>query len=382
MKTVIIGDIRDEFISDINTTLMLEGYPLKVLTATTFGKFAVSAASEKNAVAVLCDNMLDDADVSELNAPVYGYATTPTGNGALNDGGISSLGICRTSKELLDILAEDDIKPAYPAAKGTPESNDKRDTRPADDPPAKRPRSEDPRKAEARDGGIKRDAAQNPEQDDEQRTQNRRDVTTNEKLVDKDSLDRNNDKRNDIDMNDNRPDTREDTQTGSNAQPAPAGGAMPQFTPEMMQMMQMMMQQMGMTPNAANNANNSASSNPAADTSPAGGGHDDADDRAGDSDASDDPDSDDAARKSKRDKNAGGKMRNKKRKKDANTADNDIYADILDVEIANRHGTSIVTVYAAKGGVGKTSISNELAVCLAWRYMTLADTAFCGYNAP
>jgi pilus assembly protein CpaE len=57
-------------------------------------------------------------------------------------------------------------------------------------------------------------------------------------------------------------------------------------------------------------------------------------------------------------------IKSKKQKREDDIADEAIDEDILS-NVLKKKQTRVIAVYAAKGGVGKTSISTELAVCLA-----------------
>ena len=58
-------------------------------------------------------------------------------------------------------------------------------------------------------------------------------------------------------------------------------------------------------------------------------------------------------------------MRERKDARNAQSIDAEVDRDLLSAEVERSKRTRVVTVYAAKGGVGKTSIATELAVCLA-----------------
>lgn len=61
---------------------------------------------------------------------------------------------------------------------------------------------------------------------------------------------------------------------------------------------------------------------------------------------------------------AGNRMRTKKNKRRDTSADDEVDSDLLRSHVEEKK-TRVVSVYAAKGGVGKTSIAAELGICLA-----------------
>lgn len=110
MNTYIIGDIREDFISDINTSMMLEGYSFQLYTASDFDDVRKLTSQYKNAVVVLSENIVEDADIDTLPVKPYGYATTPKGKTVFQSIGVSCIGLCRTSAELLEALETKDLK--------------------------------------------------------------------------------------------------------------------------------------------------------------------------------------------------------------------------------------------------------------------------------
>lgn len=67
MKKYIIGDARSGFLSDINTSMLLDGFPFDVKTAKSFDEVAAFAASDKAAIIVINDNLLDSFDSTMLD---------------------------------------------------------------------------------------------------------------------------------------------------------------------------------------------------------------------------------------------------------------------------------------------------------------------------
>lgn len=310
MNTYIIGDIREDFISDINTSMMLEGYSFQLYTASDFDDVRKLTSQYKNAVVVLSENIVEDADIDTLPVKPYGYATTPKGKTVFQSIGVSCIGLCRTSAELLEALETKELKNV--PRKNTPTQNAST--------------AQNSKKA-SNNQSTKKQPAQRQHQ----------------------------------------PKAESSESTPSPAQtPAQANPQMPQgqFSQEMMMQMMQMMQQMGMTPQQNTNVSSAASGNQNPEMD------DDIDESA--DDAIDDSEEDDVAeeparpqKKLPKQKTTGTKMREKKQKRQNKTTDEQIDSDLLDTAIAKKHETSIITVYAAKGGVGKTSISTELAVCLA-----------------
>ena len=156
IKKILLGDIRQDFLDDVNTTMMLEGFPLSIRSFTSFHKLAQASSNDKSSIAVICDNMFDDIDLGAITAAqIYGYATSTAGNSALLTAGVPSLGICRTSKELLDKLAENDIKAERPAPRS--QQTPRADTQASNASPATRPQTRPPAQNDGRAERAARD---------------------------------------------------------------------------------------------------------------------------------------------------------------------------------------------------------------------------------
>lgn len=282
MKQFVLGDARNDFISDINTSMLLEGYPFQMFAVSTLAEVISTAQSHPQAVVILGETMLQDADLGPIQNQKYGYAVTPQGAATIAAAGLASIGICHTSEELLTSLCNDPLQtvgsaPAQPVAP----------TQPA---PVK--------------------ATTQPVSPPQTQTQEPQAV----------------------------PQTAAPTQTPQQPVPQMPNG-MPGMTPEMMQMMMSMFSQMQSAQGGAP-VDERAQSH----VSPVAGAAN-------------------AAPPSV--ETVGTQMKNRKQARQNIETDADIDNDLLSSAIGTKQKTKVITVYAAKGGVGKTTISTETAVYLA-----------------
>lgn len=304
MKTFILGDSRSDFIADINTSMLLEGYPFQVITAKTLQDIQAAAQSHPNAVVIISETLLQDADLSPIQNKKYGYSITPDGNALIQAAGIPSIGLCRTSENLLTSLGNEPLKVV-----SSPIISQK--------PTAEAPTAPVPPMPQQSPARTEPPAATAP-----------------------------------------IPTTQENPPT-----PAPqAAGTMPgiNMSPEMMAQMMAMFQQMqamGQTPQAPA----SPLSQTPTDYSQAANAHIESSGGQNTAPVSEPTDME----KTPATESVGSKMKHKKKELQDTQADSEIDEDLLSSALSSKQKTKVVTVYAAKGGVGKTTISTETAVYLA-----------------
>lgn len=303
MKSVILGDARMDYLQDVSTSLMLDSYPVNVTPVKSIEDVYNKAARQKDAIIVLSSSLLPDYDAQALaGRTVYGYAAMPNDIDAFVQAGIPCIGLCKTSSSLLNIISQNTI-PVMQA----PAKHQSPPTQPVASAP-QQPAPETPQVSQepaAPQGGT--------------------------------------------------PTPTQPTVPTPIA--APAGGQMPVMTPEMIAWFQSMMMQ-GMNgmgqPAQATTPATAPSSAPVAtpvQTQPP-------------------VEEEHTAAQPVTDQNpqfatAGQNMRDKKAQAAVTQLDQDIENDLL-VDAMNKvRKTKTITVYAAKGGVGKTTIASELATCLA-----------------
>lgn len=340
MKTYILTESRKDFLTDINTSMLLEAYPFQLIQAVSLQDAAMQLTKNPSAILIISEAVLDGADKSSIPAKAFGYATTPSGNETLQSFGIASIGLCRTSGALLDALSNEPLKAlnaSSPKTIQTAATN------------AQAPRQETAivqstkqKATEKKDNPIptqKPVPAKNPSAPIAQPNES----------------------------------NSQPTLTAAPAQPV--GGPM-QFTPEMMMQMMQMFQQMQngqtvsstpATPEVESSINEELG--PEKETA----AEENEDTPASESEEMTEvieeyePETQDQPHEEEppTTETTGTAMRERKRKKTAQQIDADIEEDLLAKSLAEHRKTVVASVYAAKGGVGKTSISTELAVCLA-----------------
>lgn len=324
MRLIILGDARNDFLSDVTTSMMLEGYPFQLIQARTLTEVQTQANKNPGAEVVISESLLDGTPVDIRNA--YGFSFTPSGNGKVTSSGLNFIGMFRTSGALLDTLTLSPLPIVAGAASGggnitstVPQQPVQHAQNPAQNntkKPQQTPRAETPR--------------------NEPRTQNaqtspaQRNEPTQQPYVQQAPVE---------------PAPVQQPVQAAPAQPSPqiaSGGAM---TPEMFAMMAQFMQQMGMAPGTVPGA-------PVAPAAPQPA-----------------PVEQEPVAPVQNNNTAhvspAEKIREQQAEQKAQETEKAVNEDILARSMNDTHKTRVISVYAAKGGVGKTSISTELAVCLA-----------------
>lgn len=332
MKTFILCDPRNDFLTDIKTSMLLESYPFHVVLGKSLAECANLLLQNPDAIVILSELVLKDADLSLLRGrTIYGYTNTLAGANILRAAGILSLGMYGTSEALLNALSKDPLPTASDSTIAKEARKEIPSQRPQEAAADVFPQGNKQIQATVEKTAVPAQASQSEP------------VQT--------------------------PTTP--AQTSQPAVPQATGGM--QFSPEMvtafMQMMAAQMQsgQSAMVPPPAQPPTppmTAAENSPTSDTEtrPA---------RAEDSDESAEEGADEKKPSKKGEKKARGKqpageeMRRQKRQREQEEIDKQIEEDLLAKALLDKHKTRVISVYAAKGGVGKTSISTELAVCLA-----------------
>lgn len=107
MTNVIVVDVREDFLADINTRMVLDDERnLSVLTTLTSAEHLHIALQRYKAdIVAVCDNLIDtQEDWSYDNIAVVGYAATPEGALKISAKGLPSYGVVRQVSVLLDKL--------------------------------------------------------------------------------------------------------------------------------------------------------------------------------------------------------------------------------------------------------------------------------------
>jgi len=373
MNTFIVCDSRNDFQNDIRTSIMLDAYPLEVKASLSFQDACMQAVKYPGAYIILSETVLKNADLSTLPRKAYGYSVTPNGARILQAAGIDSLGLFRTSGDLLEALCNDPLKvvasaPAF-AASAVPSAVSHQ---PKPKPQQAQATRQDPQRAQQGQHQPKQGWPQQGQKPSKERE--RAEVNT----LAQGRQDRPQNAARQPERPAPAPEYEDPAETAAPVRPAGTPVQQPaqfnmQFTPEMMAMMMQMMQQMGMqnttppqqdlaqtAPDYSGAANTPMyKRNPYLEPEPEPRGDD-----FYKSDTYEDDSREEPASSSRAPVSAGTELRGRKRGHDDSTADASIDEDLLAHTIADIH-TKVITVYAAKGGVGKTSIATELAVCLA-----------------
>lgn len=319
MKKYIIGDARSGFLSDINTSMLLDGFPFDVKTAKSFDELAAFAASDKASLIVINDSLLDTFDPAMLDGrTVYGYTANPNNTGAMQAAGIVCLGMFKTSDTLLRALSKDQLRAVgnQPAAKPAQQTRQA----PRQQAPQQQRQPQTPKAPQQRPVKQSAPAPKPP-----------------------------------APAREPAPTQSQQVPQPQQAQPAMQMGGMT-FTPEMMAMMQQMlsMAQSGASPAAGAQTAAVPQESPVyEDASPEDGYVDDAEE----------PYEEEIPKQKKQP--AGSAMRTRNRERQAEEYDEEIDNDLISKAVGKGIKTKTISTYAAKGGVGKTSIATELAVCLA-----------------
>lgn len=328
MRLIILGDARNDFLSDVTTSMMLEGYPFQLIQARTLTEVQTQANKNPGAEVVISESLLDGTPINLRNA--YGFSFTPGGNGKVTGSGLNFIGMFRTSGALLDtltltplpIVASGAAPGGVNVAASTPVQQPvQRAQNPAQNNNTKKPQ-QSPAHTEAPKNDPRVQAAQTPPVQKNEPVQ--------QPYVQQPSVD--------------PTPVQQPVQTAPvQTVPQIASGA--PMTPEMFAMMAQFMQQMGMAPGAVP----TAPAAPAA-SQPAPVEQDPIASTPNTAPAYVSP---------------AEKIRGQQAEQKAQEVEKAVDEDILARSVNDTHKTRVISVYAAKGGVGKTSISTELAVCLA-----------------
>lgn len=111
MTIYILGDNRQDFISDVKTSMMLDPYSFRILDANNITD-AKNLYQQNNAdYIILSETLLKNTNAEGLTDAqnVYGYSVTPNGDNYLSSIGVPSLGQCRTSQDLLEALCNNPL---------------------------------------------------------------------------------------------------------------------------------------------------------------------------------------------------------------------------------------------------------------------------------
>ena len=110
MRTVIIGDARYAFMRDISTAMMLESFPLKVITAKNVEELVAKSQNNKDAFVIIGDSLQSEFDPTMFqDRVVYGYASNAMSIPTFQQLGISCIGHINTAKGLLETLSKENI---------------------------------------------------------------------------------------------------------------------------------------------------------------------------------------------------------------------------------------------------------------------------------
>lgn len=311
MKTFILGDSRMQFQADISTALMLDSYPFEVIQAKNFEEVSVQADQNRDAIIVISDSMVNQYDPDRLrDRVVYGYVSNPNMVAKLQELGINCIGLHKTSKSLLGALTQEQlpVMQAFNTARPQQTSRAAQTPKPKAPEPAAEPVVTPSAPPQQSTQPIQPQQPQQPQQTQE-------------------------------------------------TPPSPFPGM--NISPEMMMMFQMMAQQMaaGGNPFGAQNPQQAASGVNMAGTPQTPVQQSSA--------PPPDPEPGPEPEAPAPVKTGGKSIRNKRNQHEQAEVDAAIDEDLLTDAISKSHKTKVITVYAAKGGVGKTSISTELATCLA-----------------
>lgn len=323
MKKYIIGDARSGFLSDINTSMLLDGFPFDVKTAKSFDEVAAFAASDKAAIIVINDNLLDSFDSTMLDGrTVYGYAANPNSMDAMQAAGIVCLGMFKTSDTLLRALSKDQLRSAggQPATRPVQQPKQAPHPQAPQQPRQQAPRTPQPQRPVRQTAPAPQAPAPKPVQAP-------------------------------------APEQPPQSPPAQQGQPTMQMGGMT-FTPEMFAMMQQMM---AMTQGVQNVQSGASPAAGASQTVPPQGTDAYSAEEPYDNEAEEPYEETPPPKK----RPAGSAMRYRNRERQAEEYDDEIDEDLVSKAAGKAIKTKTISTYAAKGGVGKTSIATELAVCLA-----------------
>lgn len=356
MQNFIVCDSRGDFLRDISNSMMLDAYPFSVTQTKTISEAAAKAAQSPGAVLVLSETVLRDAEPSSIPSGAYGYANTPSGNQHMGSLGVPSIGFFRTSGDLLAALCNDPLQVTNSgmiasASRQTPAQQAPQQPRQQAQPQPQRQQGQ----GQQRQFQQPRQQGQQSQQKPQNRPQGgaQRNNTPPPPKAAPVQPQKFREPVQPVSQPAYEPETI-DTQPAQTPQ-MPQLPGQPAFTPEMMAMMMQMMQQM-----------NQASGNTTPPPQMPQQSNADQYIGAGNTQAQPAQEEayDDGEDEEPRHPSGGRLMRNRKKEREEQSVDEEVDEDLL-ARAVDQQRTKVVTVYAAKGGVGKTSISTELAVCLA-----------------
>jgi MinD-like ATPase involved in chromosome partitioning or flagellar assembly len=362
MRDFIICDSRQEFLSDIHTVIMMDSYPIAPYTTKDIEDALKSAKKKPNATVVIADNVITNNNediLSQLPAKTVGFATTPNGNNIINSAGLNSIGLYQTSEQLVEALCNDPLeivsyanKTNKTMASATNKTNTASTT-------SKNGKNNQPNTTKKESSKPKEPVYQ---------TEN--DTEDKEDLEDK-KISQNSSSGNKYSGIDNAANgaTNNVANNSNNQQDDSQTLALQEQLLQMQQIILEMQKQQNQQINNANSISSNAPSNTPKENLVDEANNEDIEDVEDVEDFEDDfePEQPKPAQVEKKQKQkkkvdkAGDKMRAKKKIKEEIQADEEL-DELLAFE---NEKTKVISVYAAKGGVGKTSISTELAVCLA-----------------
>lgn len=382
MRTFIICDSRNDFQNDINTSMMLEAYPIEVRQSLSFQDACMQATKYPGANIILSETVVKNANLSALPREAYGYSVTPNGTRFLQSAGIASLGLFRTSGDLLEALCNDPLKivvaattPVSVAPTAPSAAFRQHQAKPQQPQPSKQP-PQRPQQGQRQPKSSKFQQPKQPQrtQQGQKPAQGRENIQSQASTQPKQNRPQNAPKQSERPIPTPEPEYEEYEEYEEYKEVASAQPATPtvqpiqpnmQITPEMMAMMMQMMQQMGMSAvPPQQNAEQDASHYSNAGNTPAFEQGLEENSEQYTYNTYEEETYNEPTPKHRASVSTGTELRGRKQSHDDNETDTRINEDLLAHAIAEER-TKVVTVYAAKGGVGKTSIATELAVCLA-----------------
>lgn len=365
MQNFIVCDSRGDFLRDISNSMMLDAYPFSVTQTKTISEAAAKAAQSPGAVLILSETVLRDAEPDSIPSGAYGYANTPSGNQHMGSLGVPSIGSFRTSGDLLAALCNDPLQVTNSgmiasAPRQTPAQQAHQQPRQQANPQPQRQQGQGQQRQPQQQPCQQGQQGQQPQQRSQNRLQNNaqpagsRNAPPPPKATPAQPQARREPVQ-PVSQPTYEPETIETQPAQPQAPQMPQMPGQPAFTPEMMAMMMQMMQQM-------NQANGNAAPPPQMPQ------QSNADQYAGAGNTQSQPAQEEAYDNGEDEEprcpSGGRLMRNRKKEREEQSVDEEVDEDLL-ARAVDQQRTKVITVYAAKGGVGKTSISTELAVCLA-----------------